>query len=57
VHLLADPDDPATCLERAHTDLRASLDPGTWYFVLDTFVGGGEERAGEYLFVVVEEPD
>lgn len=57
LHLLADPADPSSCLDRAHTELRASLDPGTWYFVLDTFVGGGDERAGEFLFVVVEEPD
>lgn len=56
LHLLADPDDPETCLDRDHHGLIADLAPGTWYFVVDTFVPrDGEPRAGEYLFVVVEE--
>lgn len=57
LHLLADPTDPGTCLARAHTSLRASLDAGSWYFVLDTWTGRDGERPGEYVFTVVEEPD
>jgi hypothetical protein len=58
VHLMADPEDPGSCLQRAHTRIRASLDAGTWWFVLDTWVGNdGEPRPGEYLFVVVEVPE
>ncbi len=58
LHLLDDADDPEACLERGHTELRASLDAGTWHFVLDSWVDAeGAARAGEYLFVVVKEPD
>ncbi len=57
VHLVADPTDPGSCLLRAHTDFRASLEPGSWYFVLDTWVGQDGPRSGEYLFALVEEPD
>lgn len=58
VHLMADPEDPGSCLQRAHTRIRASLDAGTWWFALDTWVGNdGEPRPGEYLFVVVEVPE
>ncbi len=57
LHLLADPADPTTCLARAHTDLRASLEAGTWYFALDTFNADDGPRAGDFLFVLVEEPD
>jgi hypothetical protein len=57
VHLMGDPTDPASCLDRAHTGVIASLEAGTWYFVLDTFVSAANgELPGEYLFVVVEEP-
>lgn len=55
LHLLRDPSDPETCVQRHDRELRATLTPGTWYFVLDTFVSGGEPRAGEYLFVLVED--
>ncbi|MCB9547539.1 MAG: SGNH/GDSL hydrolase family protein [Myxococcales bacterium] len=56
IHLLGDTD-PAACLDRDHTGFAASLDPGTWYFVLDSFVGnGGQSHAGEYLFVLVADP-
>ncbi|MEZ4434539.1 MAG: SGNH/GDSL hydrolase family protein [bacterium] len=54
LHLLGGPD-PATCLDRDHRELVASLDPGEWYLVADTFVAAAGERAGEYLLVIVEE--
>ncbi|MCA9539828.1 MAG: hypothetical protein KC620_13115 [Myxococcales bacterium] len=56
VHLLGDPTDPQTCLNRAHTGMRVSLDPGTWYFSLDTFVNAQGPQAGEFMFVLVADP-
>ncbi len=54
LHLLGDRD-AASCLDRDHREIVASLDPGEWWLVADTFVSaGGAERAGEYLLVVVE---
>lgn len=56
VHMLGDLDADA-CLGRHDSAFAASLDPGTWYFSLDTFVGrDGVEDAGEYLFVLVADP-
>ena len=57
IHLLADPRDPGSCLQRAHTDFQASLEPGTWYFAVDSFNASGGERSGQYLFSLVEEPE
>ncbi len=42
------------CIARADGELMLDLDPGVYYFVLDTFVSGGVEAAGEYLFVIEE---
>ncbi len=53
VHLLADGLDGGACLARNHRTIEASLGAGTWYFVLDTFVDGGVERSGEYLFTLI----
>jgi len=53
LHLLSDAGGPAACLDRNHRTIEASLGPGTWYFVLDTFVDGGIERSGEYLFTLI----
>lgn len=56
LHMLGDLD-PDGCLERHDSNFAASLDPGTWYFSLDTFVGrDGIEDSGEYLFVIVADP-
>lgn len=55
LHLLGDPRDGDACVARDHRVLVADLAPGTWWFVLDSFVSGGDEKAGEYLFVVVAE--
>lgn len=56
IHLLGEPD-PATCLDRDHNGFEASLEAGTWYFVLDTFVAAdGTAAAGEYLWVLVADP-
>lgn len=54
LHLLADPVGAGACLDRAHRTIEASLGPGTWYFVLDTYVDGGTERSGPFLFTLIE---
>ena len=55
LHLLDASLSEAGCVERAHRIIEVTLEPGTWYFVLDSFVGSsGEAAAGEYLFVVTE---
>jgi hypothetical protein len=54
VHLLAGGPDPNGCVERAHRLIETTLTPGTWTFVLDSWVDGdGDVREGEYLFAVV----
>ena len=30
--------------------------PGTYFFVVDTYVSAGTERSGEYALVVMEQP-
>ncbi|MSP73215.1 MAG: SGNH/GDSL hydrolase family protein, partial [Myxococcales bacterium] len=55
LHLLADPDDAASCLDRDDRDLTASLEAGTWYLVLDTYVQAGMVLPGEVVFVVTAE--
>ena len=42
-----------TCLLRNDKEVTSDLMPGTYYFILDSFVpAGGTAQAGEYLFVV-----
>lgn len=46
----------ADCIARDHRQVIADLEPGTYYFVLDSFASGGVAQEGEYLFIVMEEP-
>jgi hypothetical protein len=47
----------ASCLARHDREIVRDLQPDTYYFILDTFVlASGMPQAGEYLFVVMEEP-
>lgn len=55
LHLLVDPRDPGTCLQRHDRRIVADLGVGTWYFVLDTFVAAGAPQPGEYLLAIVAE--
>ncbi|MEZ4452237.1 MAG: SGNH/GDSL hydrolase family protein [Nannocystaceae bacterium] len=57
LHLLDASATGAGCLARHDRTLVVTLDPGDYVFTLDTFASGGEPLAGEYLFVVVDEPD
>lgn len=56
LHLLDDSGTVDGCLARAHRLIDADLEPGTYYFVLDTFVSQGVPQAGEYLFAVFANP-
>lgn len=55
LHLLDASGEAAGCLERDHQLIEASLAPGTWYLVVDSYVSGGEIKGGEYLLTVIEE--
>ncbi len=55
LHLLDEPTE-AGCVARAHREIRASLDAGTHWIAVDTFVSSGAERAGEYLLTVAADP-
>ncbi len=55
LHLLQAQPTAGACRARDDKLLVQSLTAGTWYFALDTYVSGGAERAGEYLFVVVKD--
>lgn len=56
IHLLAGQIDGDACVTRDHQVIDATLEPGTYYLSLDTYVGGSGELAGEYLVTLVEEP-
>ena len=54
IHLLDDTAGPEGCIQRAHRRIETTLEPGTYYFSLDSWVdAAGSERSGEYLFVVL----
>lgn len=56
LHLLDATATAAGCIARDDREIVAALEPGDYVFVLDTFVTGGIEAAGEYLFVLLAEP-
>jgi hypothetical protein len=54
VHLLDDTASEIGCLARDDTMIERTLDPGTYYVALDTYVNGeGVELSGEYTFIVL----
>lgn len=56
LHLLDSSASSQGCIERAHQTLMLELEPGEYYFSLDTFVGSdGIARSGEYYFILLEE--
>jgi len=55
LHLLVDPADAGSCLQRHDRQVIADLGAGTWYFVLDTYVAAGAPQPGEYLLSIVAE--
>ncbi|MBT3221649.1 MAG: SGNH/GDSL hydrolase family protein [Proteobacteria bacterium] len=52
IHLLDDKATAEGCLQRAHHYVAATLDPGTYHLVLDTYVKDGIPQSGEYMLVV-----
>ncbi len=53
IHLLDASASEAGCLQRDDFLLATTLEPGVYYFALDTFVGD-VEQVGEYTFVLLE---
>ena len=54
IHLLDETATEAGCLMRAHQIIQTTLQPGTYFFALDTFVSGDQPKPGEYLFAILE---
>ena len=52
VHLMNDPTSGAGCVLRNDKLIVTTLQPGTWWLSLDTFVSGGA-KSGEYLLSIV----
>ncbi|MCX4242071.1 SGNH/GDSL hydrolase family protein [Paraliomyxa miuraensis] len=55
VHLLDETGTAEGCIERGHHFVEGTLEPGTYHFVLDSWVNDdGVAQAGEVLFVLLE---
>lgn len=54
LHLLRGEPTGLACIDRDDRLISRRLEPGTYFFSVDTFSGKGEVFAGEYSFVVVE---
>jgi len=52
IHLLDETASEEGCLLRDHHLVESTLEPGIYYFALDTWFDGADELAGEYTFVV-----
>jgi hypothetical protein len=55
LHLTGATPDGQSCIQRNDKEIVATLDPGTYHFVLDTYVSNGTVHSGPYLFVAVTE--
>lgn len=54
LHLVDESASGEGCIERGDAFVEATLEPGTYHLVLDTWVQDGTPRAGEALLVLVE---
>jgi hypothetical protein len=55
IHLLDGSLDAASCIARAHRIIERTLEPGTYYVAVDTWVsGGGDAQAGNFSLVALE---
>jgi len=55
LHLLGEDGLAEGCLDRGHHEMAFTLAPGTYHFVLDSWVDGdGDAQSGAYLFLLVE---
>jgi len=53
VHLMSDPATGEGCVMRNDRQIVTTLQPGTWWLSLDTFVSAGTAKSGEYLLSIV----
>jgi hypothetical protein len=54
IHLVDESATGEGCIARGNSFVQQTLEPGTYHFVLDTWVSDGTPMAGEVLFVLVE---
>ncbi len=54
IHLLSSLE-PVSLIDRANDTLEVTIDPGLYYFTLDTYVSGGAEQLGPYELSVALE--
>ena len=54
IHLLDSSASESGCLLRDHQLLEATLAPGTYHFVVDTYVQNGQNMGGDYHFVLLD---
>jgi len=55
LHLLHGEPTTAACVERNDREIRRTLDPGTWFIAVDSYVTGGAEQGGAYFLAAVAE--
>lgn len=55
LHLLRGEPSVSSCVERNDREIRRTLEPGTWFVVVDSYVAGGVEQGGDYLIAAVAE--
>ncbi len=53
LHLLRGEPNTAQCVERNDREIRRTLEPGTWFLIVDSYVAGGGEKGGPYLLAAV----
>jgi len=54
LHLLDNTASEAGCIERDHQVIETTLQPGTYFLALDSFVSSSGVKSGDYLLVVLE---
>jgi hypothetical protein len=55
LHLLRGEPSVSSCVERDDRAIRRTLEPGTWFVVVDSYVAGGVEQGGRYQIAAVAE--
>ena len=55
LHLLRGEPSVSSCVERNDRDIVRTLEPGTWFVVVDSYVAAGAEQAGRYLVAAAAE--
>jgi len=55
LHLLHGEATTAACVERNDREIRRTLEAGTWFIAVDSYVAGGAEQAGAYFLAAVAE--